>query len=51
MTAKKRGSKGKGAAKPWNGNFKNVKSDLQQTISSKVEPTVIIQNRELLKNK
>lgn len=48
--AKKR-SKGNGKAKIFNGDIKTVKSDLQQIIAGKVTPTLIIQNRQLLKQK
>lgn len=44
---KKSKSKGKGKAKPYNGNIATVKSDMQQIIAGKVEPTILIQHKQL----
>lgn len=45
--AAKKSKKGKGTAKPYNGDVRTVKSDMQQIIAGKVEPTILIQHKQL----
>lgn len=40
-------SKSTKKAKPFNGDIRTVKSDIQQIIAGKVEPTILIQHRQL----